>query len=62
MLKGLSATFSLLVSSVHEYFMFLKMVMTAVLYLDYISSNLAHYFMVFFTLKITVALEYCLKI
>ena len=42
MLKGLNATFSLLVSLVHDYFMFSKMVMTAVLYLDHILSNLTH--------------------
>ena len=56
MLKGLNATFSFLVSLVHKYFMFLKMVMTAVLYLDYILSNLTHNYF------ITVALEYCSKI
>ena len=43
--------------------MFLKMVMTAVLYFDYILSNLiTHIFHGFVTLKITVVLEYCLKI
>ena len=35
MLKGLNATFSFLVSLVYDNFMFLKMVMTADLYLDY---------------------------
>ena len=39
MLEGLNAPFIFIVFLVHENFMFLKMAMTAVLYLDYILSK-----------------------